>query len=65
MPNELQNRTIAILAADGVEKVELEEPRAAVEGAGGRVEVLSLTSIRACAPTCATRVQPLSISRSA
>src|SRR6478609_9024558 len=27
MPNELQNRTIAILAADGVEKVELEEPR--------------------------------------
>src|SRR3954464_6577228 len=44
MPNELQNRTIAILAADGVEKVELEEPRAAVEGAGGRVEVLSLKS---------------------
>ena len=42
MPNELQNRTIAILAADGVEKVELEEPRASVEGAGGRVEVLSL-----------------------
>jgi protease I len=44
MPNELQDRTIAILAADGVEKVELEEPRAAVEGAGGRVEVLSLKS---------------------
>jgi protease I len=44
MPNELQNRTIAFLAADGAEKVELEEPRAAVEGAGGRVEVLSLKS---------------------
>ena len=26
---------VAILAADGVEKVELERPRAAVEGAGG------------------------------
>ena len=44
MPNELQDRTIAILAADGVEKVELEQPRDAVEDAGGRVEVLSLKS---------------------
>ncbi|TQR87929.1 type 1 glutamine amidotransferase [Mycobacterium hodleri] len=44
MPNELQGRTIAFLAADGVEKVELEEPRAAVEDAGGRVVLLSLKS---------------------
>jgi protease I len=42
MPNEMQNRKVAILAADGVEKVELEEPRAAVESAGGKVELLSL-----------------------
>ncbi|OFJ55021.1 type 1 glutamine amidotransferase domain-containing protein [Mycolicibacterium grossiae] len=42
MPNELQGRTIAILAADGVEKVELEQPRDAVTAAGGRVTVLSL-----------------------
>ncbi|MCG5434064.1 type 1 glutamine amidotransferase [Mycobacterium sp. MYCO198283] len=42
MANELQGRTVAFLAADGVEKVELEQPRAAVEGAGARVELLSL-----------------------
>jgi protease I len=44
MPNELKDRTIAILAADGVEKVELEQPREAVKNAGGHVEVLSLKS---------------------
>ncbi|MEY8013913.1 type 1 glutamine amidotransferase domain-containing protein [Mycobacterium servetii] len=42
MPEELQGRTIAILAADGVEKVELEKPRAALTGAGARVEVVSV-----------------------
>jgi protease I len=42
MSNELQGKVIAILAADGVEKVELEQPRAALEQAGARVEVLSL-----------------------
>jgi protease I len=42
MPNELQGKTIAILATDGVEKVELEQPRAAMKRAGARVEVLSL-----------------------
>ncbi|AFM19833.1 intracellular protease, PfpI family [Mycolicibacterium chubuense NBB4] len=42
MPNELQGRRIAFLAADGVEKVELEQPREAVENAGGRAELLSL-----------------------
>src|ERR1700722_6112136 len=42
MSNELQGKTIAILAADGVEKVELEKPRAVLEQAGARTEVLSL-----------------------
>lgn len=42
MVNELQGKTIAILAADGVEKVELEKPRAALKQAGAHVEVLSL-----------------------
>lgn len=44
MSNELQGKRIAILAADGVEKVELEQPRAALEGAGAEVELLSLKS---------------------
>ena len=44
MPNELQGRKIAFLAADGVERVELEQPRAAVRDAGGQVELLSLKS---------------------
>jgi protease I len=42
MSNELQGKKIAFLAADGVEKVELEQPRAALEDAGARIEVLSL-----------------------
>lgn len=42
MANELQGKTIAILAADGVEKVELEQPRVVLKQAGARVEVLSL-----------------------
>lgn len=42
MPNELQGRRIAFLATDGVEKVELERPRAAVQDAGGHVELLSV-----------------------
>lgn len=42
MANELQGRKIAFLAADGVERVELEQPRAAVEDAGGQVELLSV-----------------------
>jgi protease I len=44
MPNELQGKKIAMLAADGVEKVELEKPRAGVLQAGGQVEILSLES---------------------
>ncbi|OMC41434.1 peptidase C56 [Mycobacterium sp. GA-1841] len=42
MLKELEGRRVAILAADGVERVELEQPRTAVENAGGRVELLSL-----------------------
>lgn len=42
MSSELRGMKIAILAADGVEKVELEQPRAALKEAGAQVEVLSL-----------------------
>lgn len=42
MANELQGKKIAILAADGVEKVELEQPRAALQEAGAEVQLLSL-----------------------
>jgi protease I len=39
---DLHGRTVAILAADGVERVELDLPRGALYGAGARVEVLSI-----------------------
>jgi protease I len=42
MANELQGKKIAILAADGVEQVELETPRDAVTQAGATTELLSL-----------------------
>ncbi len=42
MANELNGKTIAILAADGVEQVELEQTRAAVEAAGAETELLSV-----------------------
>ena len=42
MANTLQGRRVAILAADGVERVELESPRKAVQDAGGQTELLSL-----------------------
>jgi protease I len=42
MSEQLNGRTIAILATDGVEQVELEEPKAAVERAGGRTKLVSL-----------------------
>ncbi len=43
MPSEeLTGRKIAILAADGVEQVELTEPRKAVEDAGATTELLSI-----------------------
>jgi protease I len=42
MPESLNEKTIAIIATDGVEQVELTEPRKAVEQAGATVELLSL-----------------------
>lgn len=42
MANELRGRRVAILATDGVEQVELERPRQAVEDAGARTELLSI-----------------------
>jgi len=39
---KLDNKKIAILAADGVEQVELDEPRNAIEAEGAQTEVLSL-----------------------
>ena len=42
MANSLQGRKIAILAADGVERVELEVPRDEVLRAGAQTHVLSL-----------------------
>ena len=44
MAHELQGRRIAILAADGVERVELELSRGALFGAGAATELLSIHS---------------------
>lgn len=44
MADELRGRTVAVLAADGVEQVELVQPRQAVEAAGARTELVSLHS---------------------
>lgn len=41
MSDSLEGQVVAILAADGVERVELEKPREAILAAGGRVGVLS------------------------
>ena len=40
--DELRDRKIAILATDGVEQAELEQPRQALEDAGARTELVSL-----------------------
>ncbi|MCG7597408.1 type 1 glutamine amidotransferase domain-containing protein [Mycobacterium sp. PSTR-4-N] len=42
MADQLRGRRIAILAADGVERVELEQPRQALHDAGGTTDLLSL-----------------------
>jgi len=42
MAGELNGRRVAILAADGVERVELEQPRRALEDAGARTDVVSI-----------------------
>jgi protease I len=40
--NDLQGRRVAILATDGVERVELEKPRQALDDAGARTTLLSI-----------------------
>jgi protease I len=42
MAGELNGKRVAILAADGVERVELEQPREAVTNAGAQTELLSI-----------------------
>ena len=42
MAGELQGKTIAFLATDGVEQIEYTEPRKAVEQAGGTAQLVSL-----------------------
>ena len=42
MAHELAGKKVAILAADGVERVELEQPRGALYGAGAMTELLSI-----------------------
>ncbi len=44
MADELKDLKIAILATDGVEQVELTDPKKAIEDAGGETELLSLES---------------------
>ncbi len=42
MANELEGKKIAFIATDGVEQVELEDPRQAIEDAGAETELISL-----------------------
>ena len=42
MPKQLDGKTIAFLAADGVEEVEYVRPKQALEDAGARTELISL-----------------------
>jgi protease I len=42
MPDTLKGKKVAILAADMFERVELEEPRKALEDAGAETEIVSL-----------------------
>ena len=44
MAGELDGRRVAILAADGVERVELEQPRQALDEAGARTVVVSISA---------------------
>jgi protease I len=41
MPHQLNGKRIAILAADGVEQVEMTEPRKALDAAGAKTELIS------------------------
>jgi protease I len=42
MTRELRGQRVGILAADGVERIELEQPRGALHGAGATTEIISL-----------------------
>src|SRR6185437_9627654 len=42
MPETLKGKTVAILAADMFERVELEQPRKALEDAGATTEIVSI-----------------------
>jgi putative intracellular protease/amidase len=42
MTRELQDTKVAILATDGVERTDLEQPRGALYGAGAQTELLSI-----------------------
>jgi protease I len=42
MAHELQGMTVAILAADGIERVELDQPRGALYGAGAKSDLISI-----------------------
>jgi protease I len=42
MANQLQGHSIAVLATDGVEQIELTEPLKALQAAGAQVELISL-----------------------
>jgi protease I len=44
MAHDLHGKRVAILAADGVERVELEQPRGALHGARATTELLSIHS---------------------
>ena len=48
MAGELSGKKVAILAADGVERVELEKPRDAVQDAGAQTEGSTLRHGRQC-----------------
>ena len=44
MTRDLDGMRIAILATDGVERIELEQPRGALYGAGAQTDLLSIHS---------------------
>ena len=46
MADELKGHRVAVLATDGVEQVELEQPRETVQRAGGRADLVSIRSGR-------------------
>jgi len=50
MVRELQGKRIAILATDGVERIELEQPRGALYGAGATSESLLANDVGGAYP---------------